>query len=239
MVVTLGLGALLLNRGDDTPDPVQAPVTTPVPTTVAGEDEGAAPKLSSADEPLALAAVVELNNAVTAGDLDRVAELSEVVDPDATRANSRMWEMNAYIAAEGRGLEIGEDCRVTDSYTGFIRIDCPATATDPVWLTMGAVDFDQPMWYLPGGTLRWLPTEGEVSSNAAYRAYVVYLTEFHPDDYAAVCDPHDYDFMTVDSARGLAFTRECAELWVPLQDEVAAWIVETEYGQDWAYAPPT
>lgn len=233
VILLLGVGALLvIDRGDDGEDPVDQPATTPVPTAAPEEDASSEPTLGPEDEPVAMATTYEFYRAINAGDAERVEELMRNPDADEAAADRRMFEMNAVLDANGKGLELTENCEVLATTSAFIDVGCAATMTDPVWVALDVSELTAPGRYFADGTVRWIPykTASGADFTQANLAYSTYLREFHPDEYAAVCDPTAFPTGTVGSNQALVFTAECAELWVPLQDDVAAWVVETGFG---------
>jgi hypothetical protein len=222
VIVLIGIGVLLVNRGDDTEDqPVDQPVTTPVPTTELPPQQALGPE----DEAAAQAAALDFLGAIDAGDIETVEAMEAPADVGGGLL--RVWQMNAYIGANGKGVVLGDECHISNSSSSFIDVGCDATMTDPVSVALGDSELVLTVRYLP---------DGSVQSNGFYwgqdfrqtnEAYAEYLREFHPDQYAAVCDWRGYDGI---GDGGLALDRACAELWVPLQDDVAAWVVETDFG---------
>jgi hypothetical protein len=238
VIVVLGVGALFISRGDETEDPVQNPVTTPAPpvTTVApattDAPDGAA--LGPEDEAAAQAATLEFYRAVADGDVETLEAMMTPSGADTDESNRRMFAMNAYNDSNGNGLVFTGECEVLASLSRFIDVGCEATMTDPVWAALDVSELIVPARYMPDGTVEWLAfkTVSGADFTQANRAYSTYLQEFHPDEYAAVCDPLAYDARTTHGNQGLTLTVECAELWVPLGHDVAAWVVETGFGSD-------
>lgn len=225
VVVLLGLGALLLvTSGDDEPgEPVDQPATTVfVP-------EGVDPGQAAA----AVAAASDFYRAVEAGDIDTAIEMT---NPNGNLVADRaMWEMNAYAAANGVLGTLGE-CRVIGGEPGFVLAGCETTISNPVWNELGLTDALVPIRYYADGTVQWQPYLAPDGSDLHFadgnRAVVEYLREEVPEQYDAVCNPTAdiYESSSVVNASGLALTRRCAEVWVPLLDEIATWVVETGVG---------
>lgn len=227
VIALVGLGALLIvTRDDRTDEPVDEPLVTPAVTT-----PSTSPGLGPDDESAALEAAEAFQTAVLAGDVDAVVAMS---NPGSNiEADRRMWEMNAYVNANSDGMTIGE-CRVLTTNRLYIEAGCETTIADPVWEELGIPPLIAPVRYFPDGAVGWAPyvglDGGDVDFSVANRAYAEYLREFHATEYEAVCDPTGYEALTVHQDEGLALTAECAALWVPLQDDVAAWVVETGFG---------
>ena len=221
-LVLLGIGALLIVTNDDEPsEPVDQP------TTSVAVPDGVDP----ADAAAATAAASDFYRAIESGDLDTATAMSS---PFAELApDQAMWEMNAYAAANGVGETIG-DCRAIGGSPGFVLAGCDITTSNPVWNALGFTDALAPIRYYTDGTVQWqpylTPDGGTLDFSDANRAVVEYLREFAPEQYDASCNPAGYEANAVVNAWGLALTRQCAEVWVPLVDDIAAWVVDTGFG---------
>lgn len=135
-----------------------------------------------------------------------------------------MWEFNIVLAEAGYFGEIGECTTAFDTAGNRVAVRCDVTVRDPVFLAVGVTDLVMPFDYFPDDSrLTWRPLEGGDFSQGN-RAAADYLRTFHGADYDAVCDPAAYGFTGVVFDQGLALTAECAELYTPLIDDIAAWI---------------
>lgn len=233
-IVLVGIGALLISTADDGDnEPVDVPATTTAPTPPPTTEAPSA-TLGPADEPAAAAAAEAFYSNVVAGDVDAVVAMSNPrTDLVADRA---MWEMNAYAYANGQAPTL-DNCRTFATTPQIIEAGCDVTITDPVWKALGAPEqMILPIRFFADGTVQWLPfrvTEDDTSGfdlSRANRAVAQYLRERHPTEYDAGCSPVGYETGTINQDQGLALTVECAQLWVPLRDEIAAWVVETGFG---------
>lgn len=223
-IVVVGIGALVvLTTGENEP---AEPVDQPAPTVdlPVGVDPDAA-------EAAAVAAA-NFYGAVQERDIDTVIEMS---NPYSNLVADRaMWEMNAYLAENDLGGDIG-DCRALEGDAQRVIAACELTVTNPVWTTLGITDLLLPIQYdAEDTTVIWRPylaSDGTgLDFSAANQAVVEYLREFHPEQYDATCSPSAYEWGAVKNGSGLALTEECARVWAPLVDDIAAWVVDTGYG---------
>lgn len=169
----------------------------------------------------AVSVVRTFEAAIASGDIDTVIAMSQ---PDLTNAvqDRPMWEMNAiHTAAWPRTVG---DCETDDSFGGAVSVTCELSFSDPVAGALGISDVTAPYRVFEDGTVAWEPWQPEAVVAELNRAYADYLVEFHFDEYEAVCFRGAYEPGTVATNGGLALTPECAELWVPLAGEVAAWV---------------
>lgn len=222
VIVLLGLGALLVvTRGDDPSGPVDQR-----PTTLAPPEGVEAPEAAAA-----AAAAGEFYRSIASGEIDAAVEMS---NPNTNLVADRaMWEMNAYAVEQGIGEVIG-DCRAVAGEPGFVLAACDITMSNPVWNALGLTDALAPIRYYTDGSVQWqpylAPDGGPLDFADANRAVVEYLREFAPQSYDDACNPTTYETGAVVNASGLALTRACAEVWVPLVDDIARWIVATGFG---------
>ncbi len=165
--------------------------------------------------------------AVAAGDIDTVMAMT---DPDFANleADRAMWEMNAVASASDANFTV-TGCTVVDTASAYVEVDCAATADSSTWQAVGITEIIAPLRVFDDQLTDWLPFRG-ADVGPAVQATAEYLREFRPDDYAAVCEPIGYDPATIVSAGGLALTPECAELFVPLDDDIAQWILDGRPG---------
>ena len=222
-IVLLGLGALLVvDAGDDEPGaPADQPSTTVATPSGIDAEEAAAAAMAAG----------EFYRSIVAGEIEVAAEMSH---PDSDLVADRaMWEMNAYTAENGVGEEIG-DCRALAGEPGFVLAACDVTTSNPVWNALGLSEALAPIRYFADGTVQWqpylAPDGNPLEFDDANRAVVEYLREFAPEQYDAACNPAAYETGAVVNASGLALTPACAEVWVPLVDDIAARVVETGFG---------
>lgn len=214
VALIVAIGALLLARDDTEPSEPAGPVVT-------GDADVATP---ATREEAAVATATDFYQAVSVGDVDTAIAMSNPEYTDLEK-DRQMWEMNAVTATEGEPWTIGS-CEPTASVNSlFIEIGCEVMINDPVWQVLGVSELVAPVRVFDDLTTVWRPFEG-ADFGAANRAYAEYLRIFHATEYDAVCSPAAYEQGAATQSSGLALTGPCAEVWVPLADEVAQWVAD-------------
>lgn len=189
------------------------------------DPEGAASEVAepqTAEDALRLAAVAAVEEwiaALDAGDIDRVLALSgESARSDADR---RMYEW--LVAWADAGLPVETDgCEAASMVASMVRVECDVRLSDPVAGLLGLADLVGPFDHRDG-LVTWQPWVGG-DIGELNNAWASYLRTFHPAAYEAQCSPAAYEPGTVVASRGLALTADCAELAMPLAEDVADWV---------------
>ncbi len=202
-IVIVAFGALMFTRSEPEPVDRADEPTEPLPPT---------------QEELALATAVAFYTAVNAGDIDTVMVMT---NPDFSNvaADRQMWEMHAVTVRVGEPWTIGA-CETIHVDADSIDVGCGVIVSDPVFEELGIAELVAAVRVFDDQTTRWLPFQG-ADVGAANQAYADYLRTFRPVEYEAVCNPTEYEPGTINADSGLALTAACAELWVPLGDDVA------------------
>ena len=214
MIVIAVLGALAFIRDDDTPAEPANPIVTA---------DASLPSPPTREE-TAVATASAFYRAVNAGDVDTVIAMS---NPDYTDADAdrQMWEMLAVTTTHGQPWTIGACVPVAGADIVYIEVACEVVMHDPVWEALAVANVIAPVRVFDDLSTQWRPFRGADFSDAN-RAYAEYFRAFRTTEYETVCDPSAYEPGTVNADAGLALTKQCAELWVPLAEQVAQWIID-------------
>jgi hypothetical protein len=213
VIVIAAVGAVALLR--DQPEAVDPAV----PVVTADVD---VPPPSTREEDAA-ATALEFYGAVNTGDVDAMIAMSnaDFTDVDADR---QMWEMIAVTTSIGEPWTIGA-CEPTSVDSLSVEVGCTVVINDPVWQTLGVSELVAPVRVFDDATVQWLPFQG-ADFSIANQASADYLKTFRAAEYEAVCDPVGYELGTINFDGGLALTKPCAELFVPLAGDAAQWITD-------------
>jgi hypothetical protein len=196
VIAALAAGVLLLNADDD-------------------------PDVADGREQDAVARTEAFLAAINAGDIEAVESLTTSPGEAIPEDDQRMWEFNIVVSAQYPQQVRG--CEATDANKEFVYVDCSVASSDPVWVATGVSEYTVPWWVYDEGRMVWRGFEG-VSFTQGTQAYAEYLRLRHPDEYAEVCAPVAYLGSLVNSKGGIAFTKGCAELIVPLAADIADWV---------------
>lgn len=194
---------------------------------VAARDSGE-PELPADDpiptptrEEIAVDTAVRFWTAVNTGDVDTAIEMSYGDETDLG-ADRELWELHAAAIAAGETRTI-RSCEPGWVNRLFVEVECTIVIDEPVYAFFDTTEYVNPAKVYDDGSVAWEPTIGRPYTEPN-RAYAEYLRTFHPDEYAAVCDPTAYQPGSIVNDSGLALTRACGELAMPLADDVAAWL---------------
>jgi hypothetical protein len=195
VIAAIAAGVLLLTAGDE-------------------------PDVANDREHAAVARTEAFYAAINAGDIERVESFTSP-GGSISEDDRRMWEF--YIVVFARYPQQVRGCEATDANDEFVYVDCAVASSDPVWVATGVNEYTAPWWVYDDGRMVWRQFEG-VSFTQGNRTYAEYLRLHHPGEYAEVCAPVAYLGSLVNSDGGIAFTKECAELAVPLAEDIADWV---------------
>lgn len=197
-----------------------SPIEPSTPVVTAGDPIASPPGRDAR----ALTTAEEYFGALNAGDVDQVVAMSnsEFVDLAASR---QMWEMNAALAEHYGAFQTVERCEVLSMNDSYVEVGCDVVVTDPVFAALGVAELVAPVRVFDDETVVWLPWRGG-DFGQVNQAYADYLRAHHPAEFEAVCDPSGYEPGSVVVDKGIALTGSCAELWVPLAEEVAGWVTD-------------
>jgi len=157
--------------------------------------------------------------AINGGDVEAAAT---ALDPSAlSQADGRMLDFNVFsTAAYPWQLQ---SCEVVGSDGEVVLVDCAFTITDPVFIAEGVSELIAPFTVHNDGLMESRLWQG-ANFSLANRAYAEYLRTRHEADYNEVCHVSAYPTGSVNHDGGLVFTRECAELAIPLAPTIAEWV---------------
>lgn len=210
-IAIVAIGAVVLTRDDTEP----AEPASPPPTDATDR----LPPVVSHEVAIDTARVYL--DAFSRGDVDTALAMTDdgVPSLEAERNIVEMWAVLDRILEPAATYEA---CSASDAL-GWIEVRCDATVNDPVAIELGV---DQGVWPIRVNddlTVRWLPIEGVEFSQSNW-AYSDYLRAYHPTEYEVACQPGAYEVGTIHANANLALTGACAELFVPLADDVVQWI---------------
>ena len=178
----------------------------------------------SAEEVRADAAIATAEAQLAAvNDGDNEAIIAQTTaDGSRAEADGRMIEYN--VALAGTYPWQVQSCEATFSSDEYVNVDCAFANTDPVYVAEGVSELIAPTFVYDDGRVEWRIWQG-ANFSLANRAYADYLRVNHRTEYDAVCWPQSYSPAgSVNRDGGLAFTKECADLALPLAQDIADWV---------------
>ncbi len=159
--------------------------------------------------------------AVNDGDNEAIIAQT-TADGSNAEADGRMIEYN--VAFAGTYPWQVQSCEATFASDEYVNVDCAFVNTDPVYVAEGVSELIAPTFVYDDGRVEWRIWQG-ANFSLANRAYADYLRVNHRTEYDAVCWPPGYaPAGSVNSNAGLALTKECADLALPLAQDIADWV---------------
>ena len=165
--------------------------------------------------------------AINEGDVEAIVAQT-TADGSRAEADERMIEYN--VAFAGTYPWQVQSCEATFASDEYVNVDCAFANTDPVFVAEGVSELIAPTFVYDDGRVEWRIWQGD-NFSLANRAYADYLRVNHRTEYDAVCWPQGYSPAgSVNSYAGMAFTKECADLALPLAQDIADWVAAGKPG---------
>jgi len=158
--------------------------------------------------------------AINSGGIDEAVALASL-DGSSDEATRGLIEFGA-VATASYPWQL-QGCEVVGADDEAVLVDCAFVNTDPVFVATGVSELVAPFTVFDDGTMVGRNWQG-ANFALANRAYADYLRTRHEADYNRVCHRSAYPTGSVNSNGGMVFTRECAELAIPLAPTIADWV---------------